>query len=141
MPDDFVFSRSGRQLSAVAYTIIAVTGLAVLIFGLNAHPLISAFFAVILLPAVWDVLANNRAEMKISKDRIQWRVGQRENDAKLDEIERVMARTGLDFSQRVSIRMRDGSRRSIPPACIPPGRVLDTELEARGVKVERTMFL
>lgn len=141
MSDDFVFSRSGRQLSAVAYTIIAVTGLAVLIFGLNAHPLVSAFFAVILLPAVWDVVANNRAEMNISNGRIHWRVGQRENDARLDEIDRVMARTGLDFSQRVSIRMRDGTRRSIPPACIPPGRVLDTELEARGVTVERTLFL
>ncbi|MGI9393939.1 MAG: hypothetical protein ACR2OY_04775 [Boseongicola sp.] len=141
MSDDFLFSRSGRQLSAVAYTIFAVTGLAVLIFGLNAHPLIAAFFAVIVLPAVWDVVVNNRAEMKISDGRIQWRVGQRANDAKLDEIERVMARTGLDFSQRVSIRMRDGTRRSIPPPCIPPGRSLDAELKARGVTVERTLFL
>ena len=141
MSDDFIFSRSGRQLSSIAYTVFAFIALMVLIFGLDAHPLIAAFFAVVVSPAVWDVVANNRAEMNISDRRIHWRVGQRANEARLDEIDRVAARTGLDFSQRVSIRMRDGTRRAIPPACIPPGRVLDSELEARGVTVERTLFL
>ncbi|MGI9395025.1 MAG: hypothetical protein ACR2OY_10305 [Boseongicola sp.] len=141
MPDDFNFSRSGRQLSSIAYTVFAVVGLAVLIFGIDAHPLISAFFAVIVLPAVWDVAVNNSAELSISDGRIQWRVGQRENDARLDGIDRVTARTGLDFSQRVSIRMNDGTKRAIPPPCIPPGRELDAELKSRGVTLERTLFL
>ena len=141
MPDEFRYSRSGRQPSAIAYTMFAAIGLAVLIFWLEAHPLISAFFAVIVLPAVWDVVVNNRAAIQITADRIRWRVGNRENDARLDEIDRIKARTAFDFSQRVNVRMRDGTRRAIPPPCIPPGRVLDTELEARGVRVERTLFL
>ena len=141
MSENFIFSRSGRQWSSIIYTSLAVIGLIVLIFGLNAHPLIAAFFAVIVTPAVWDVIANNRAEMEITKSNIRWQVGKRANSAQLDEIDRVKARTGLDFSQRITISMHDGSRRSIPPACIPPGRVLDAELKARGVWVDRTIFL
>ena len=141
MSDSFSFSRSGRQWSAIAYTSFAIVGLLVLIFGLEAHPLISAFFAVIVTPAVWDVVSNNRAELSISGEDIRWQVGKRANSARLDEIDRVKARTAFDFSQRVSIRLHDGKRRAIPPPCVPPGRVLDTELEARGVWVERTLFI
>ena len=141
MSDEFSFSRSGRKLTTIVYTAFAVIALFVLIFGLDAHPLIIAFFAVVVSPAVWDVIANNRAEFHISDESIRWQVGKRANDARLDEIDRVKARTAFDFSQRVSIRMRDGTRRAIPPPCIPPGRVLDSELEARGVRVERIIFI
>ena len=141
MSDEFSFSRSGRKLTTVVYTAFAVIALFVLIFGLDAHPLIIAFFAVVVSPAIWDVIANNTAEFHISDESIRWQVGRRANDARLDEIDRVKARTAFDFSQRVSIRMRDGTRRAIPPPCIPPGRVLDSELEARGVRVERIIFV
>ncbi len=141
MSDNFSFSRSGRHWSAIAYTSFAVVALLVLVFGLKAHPLISAFFAVIVAPAVWDVVSNNRAEMEITKTDIRWRVGKRAHSARLDEIDRVKARTAFDFSQRISLRLHDGSRRAIPPPCVPPGRILDAEFEARGVWVERTIFL
>jgi hypothetical protein len=141
MAEEFSFSRSGRQPATIAYTAFAVIVLLVLIFRLDAHPLIIAFFAVVVSPAIWDVIANNRAEFHISDESIRWQVGKRANDARLDEIDRVKARTAFDFSQRVSIRMCDGSRRAIPPPCIPPGRVLDSELKARGVRVERIIFI
>jgi len=125
----------------IAYTAFAVIALLVLIFGLDAHPLIIAFFSVVISPAIWDVIANNRAEFHLSDEGIRWQVGKRSNNARLDEIDLVKARTAFDFSQRVSIRMRDGSRRAIPPPCIPPGRVLDGELGERGVRVERVIFI
>lgn len=116
---------------------IAIGCLIVLVFWLNAHPVVVALFAVLISPAVWSIIANTEAHLEIGDHAISWQVGQRGDTVDFDDIDYVKARTSLDLSQRVSVIRKSGGKLHIPGPCLPGGRKLDQALETRGVRVKR----
>ena len=119
---------------------VALLFLFVLIFGVGAHPVIIALFAIFTAPAIWDVLRDARSWLEISDQHIAWGVGSRTGSVRLDAIKEVRTKTSLDFAQRATILEASGAKHRIPMPCLPRNRQLDTELEARGVVVKRTFF-
>lgn len=114
--------------------------LALLIFGVGAHPVIVAIVALLIAPALWDVLRDARASLSVDGAEIAWQTGARTAAVPFTAIDEVVLATTLDFSQRASLRLTDGGRIRIPPECLPGGRVLDNTLEARGIRHRRSLF-
>jgi len=111
--------------------------LLVLMFWLEAHPLIVALFGVLISPAIWTIIAGTEATLTVDETRISWQVGARGDQVELSDIDFVRARTSLDLSQRVAVFRHSGPKLHIPGPCLPSGRQLDDALEARDVSVKR----
>jgi len=58
----------------------------------------------------------------------------------LGRIAEVRLATTLDFSQRATLLLDSGERLRIPPECLPPGRLIDAALAARGLPHQRSLF-
>lgn len=114
--------------------------LGLLIFAVGAHPLIVAIVALLIAPALWDVLRDACATLTVDDTSIGWQTGARTASVPFTAIDEVVLATTLDFSQRASLRLTDGGRVRIPPECLPGGRRLDAALEARGVRNRRSLF-
>ncbi|MEO0655493.1 MAG: hypothetical protein AAFY77_11570 [Pseudomonadota bacterium] len=138
--DRLEFARPSRRPVALAMVGGALAILLVLIFAVNAHPLIVTVFALLIAPAIWDVWRGAEATLRVDDDGIHWTTGARRAEAPWEAIDEVVLATTLDFSQRASLRLSDGGRMRIPPECLPGGRVLDQVLEARGIRHRRSLF-
>ncbi|MEL6645794.1 MAG: hypothetical protein AAFQ79_17820 [Pseudomonadota bacterium] len=140
MATELAFTRNARRPAALAMVGVALVILLVLIFAVNAHPLIVTIFALLIAPAVWDVWRNADATLTVDDTGIRWSSGPRQAGAEWEAIDEVILATTLDFSQRASLRLTDGGRMRVPPECLPGGRVLDGVLEARGIRHRRSLF-
>ena len=140
MTQEFRFQRSARQPKSMAITGAALVALIGAVLVLHIHPVIAAIFALLLLPALWDIASNTRSELTLDTDTLSWRMGGRGDTFQLGEIERVNNKLSLDFSQKAVILMKTGARHRIPPPCVPPDGSLDAALSARDVAVERSLF-
>lgn len=134
------FERRARRPFGLAMVGVALICLVLLIFAIDAHPLIVAIFALITAPAVWDVARDARATLSVDARHLSWNTGHHEITVPLAEIEEAVLSTAFDFSQRGKITLRDGRRVRIPPQCMPRGRSLDAALEARGIIHRRSLF-
>ena len=141
MAEPFVFERRARRPGAYLMVGLALLFLLVLIFGIGAHPLIAAVFAALIAPAVRDLWRDTTASLRIDDDRLTWKAGSRSGEVALADIAEVQARTALDLSQRAAILTENGEKHRIPMPCLPGGRQLDEALEARGVRVRRSLFI
>lgn len=137
MSDSYSHRRTSRNATSFLMVAFAIVALLVLAFGLQAHPFIVALFGALIAPAIWSIIANTEASIRIDKTSISWQVGSRGDRVDFDDIDYVRARTALDLSQRVAVFRNCGPKLHIPGPCLPPGRQLDEALEARGVTVKR----
>ena len=140
MAEPFAFRRPARRPAALALVALALVFLAFLIFAVGAHPLIVTLVALLVAPAVWDVIRNAEATLEIDDTHLRWTSGARAGTARLDEIDEAVLATTLDFSQRASLHLPGAARMRIPPECLPPGRTLDAIFEARGIPHRRSLF-
>ncbi len=140
MAEPFRFQRRARRPAGLAVVAIALVTLAALIFLVDANPVIVVVVALITAPAAWEVLRDSHSLLHIDDEEISWTSGRRSRRVPLGEIDEVILSTSLDFSQRANLRLSGGPRLRIPPDCLPPGRVLDTEFTARNVAHRRSLF-
>jgi hypothetical protein len=119
---------------------LALIAVPVLAFGLRAHWGFVALFVLLAAPAVWEVLSDARSTLGVTRDRISWKTGARGNTIALADIDQVRLATRLDFSQRARLILNNGSKVTIPGACLPPGRELDNVLQGQGITVSRSLF-
>ncbi|MDU8944893.1 hypothetical protein [Ovoidimarina sediminis] len=138
--EPFSFERRARRPFGLAMVTAALLCLSLLIFAVDAHPVIVALFAVVTGPAVWDVFRDARATLQINDKRLAWNTGHHEITVPLGEIREAVLSTSFDFSQRGKIHLSDGRRLRIPPQCMPGGRTLDAALELRAVPYRRSLF-
>ena len=138
--DPLIFERRARRPLGLAMVGAALLCLVLLIFAVEAHPIVVAIFAVITGPALWDVVRDARATLTLDDTNLSWNSGHHDITLPLTEIEEAALSTSFDFSQRGKITLRDGRRVRIPPQCMPRGRSLDHALEARGVIHRRSLF-
>ena len=140
MAETYRFERPARRPFSYAIVSIAILALAVLIFVIDAHPFIVALFALIIAPAIWDVIKGNTATLEITDASISWESGARHATVPIEEIDEASLSTTLDFSQRATLIFKQGGKVRIPVECLPPGRVLDRELTERGIANQRSLF-
>ncbi|MBT8457639.1 MAG: hypothetical protein KJO15_16210 [Alphaproteobacteria bacterium] len=134
------FERRARRPAGLAMVGVALAALLGLIFALDAHPVIVALFALLVAPALWDVIRDSHASIHLDETTFRWQSGARKGAVPFEEIDEAVLSTTLDFSQRASLRLKDGRRQRIPPECLPGGRVLDVALTERGVANRRSLF-
>lgn len=137
MFETFTHRRTSRNASSYLMVTFAIVGLLVLMFALQAHPFVVALFGVLITPAIWSIVANTEASLRIDETSISWQVGARGDSVDFDDIDYVRARTALDLSQRVAVFRNSGRKLHIPGPCLPSGRQLDEALKSRGVTVKR----
>lgn len=140
MAEVLSFERRGRQPRNVAITGAAVIALIAAVVILDLHPVIAAMIAVMMLPAIWDIVVGADATMTIDDTNLTWRMGGRGDSYELDEIERVTTKLSWDFSRKATVFTKSGTKHRIPPPCLPPDVPFDLALKARGVAVTRSLF-
>ncbi len=139
MTEPLRFERRARRPFGIAMVAVALICLGLLIFAIDAHPVLVAIFAIIIGPALWDVIRDSRSTLSLDDTHLRWITGARDVSVPLTEIDEVVLATTMDFSQRATIRLRDGRKIRIPPQCLPGGRMLDTALEERAVIHRRSL--
>jgi len=139
-PEPFRFARSGRSPRAL----LAVGGtwtLLVLAWAwLDAVWWLMALIALATLPALWDILRDTRAGLTISDTALTWYSGRREGQIALAEIAHMRFDTRWDFSVRVTAVLHGNKLVRLPHESVPPHRVLESQLTARGLNVKRHHF-
>lgn len=139
-PDLLEFHRHGR--SAGTATILAAVWAAMLaaIRWLDAAWWLMALLALPTLPALWDLIANPSAGLRLTDARLHWHSGRRQGDLALGEIDRMRLDTRWDLSVRVTAVLTSGRSVRLPHESLPPHRALEQALTDRGVRVERHHF-
>jgi|GEM_PF-3499832 len=137
---DFLHERSARGPRSLALIGIAVVVLLGMVFVVGAALWVIAIFALLTIPAIYDALRGARARLVLNDLTLGWESGRREQMIPLGRIEEVTLSTSLDFSQRATVQLTTGEKLRIPPECLPGGRLLDAELEARGIPHRRSLF-
>lgn len=140
MTEPFVFTRSARSRA----TAIAVLGLwGVLLAAwlwLDAALWIVIPLALFGLPALYDLVADPKAGLRLEDDTISWFSGQRTATLALEEIDHMRLDTRLDFSVRASAVLKTGRKIRLPFESTPPHQAFEDALLARGLKVQRHHF-
>lgn len=140
MKDTFVFSRQGRnnKTFVILGTIYsACIGAFVL---LDATWWLMSGLSLLTIPALLDLWRNPVCGVRLSNTRLDWFSGQRKGTLALTEIVGMRFDTRLDFSVRVTAILMDKKRVRLPDETLPPHRQFETELQARGLTIERHHF-
>ncbi len=134
------FIRRNRSPRSLTIVILWLAGLAAPGLAFGAAWWLLVLLALPVVPLVWDIWTDSAAGMDLDETRLHWFTGRREGAVDLAEIERLRFDTRWDFSVRVTLILRDGKRVRLPQEATPPHRAFESELEARGLKVERHHF-
>lgn len=137
---DFVFVRRGRSARAALLLAASYGALLAAWTGLDAAHWVLAILALPTLPALWDLWRDPRSGLRLSARRLDWQAGARGDGLALAQIGRVRIDLRWDRSARVTAILRDGHRRRLPDAALPPAAQLQRALQARGVQTERHPF-
>jgi hypothetical protein len=138
--EPFRFERRARDPRALS--LLALAGLAVLVLVLAVETAwwIPAGIGLLALPAALEALRDSRSGLAIDAGALSWWSGRRTQAVPRALIAEVVLATGLDFSQRGTVRLHSGERLRIPPESLPPGRRLDAALSAAGLPHRRSLF-
>ncbi|MHA6263925.1 hypothetical protein ACXYMO_12045 [Arenibacterium sp. CAU 1754] len=137
---DFTFERQGRSRRAILALAAAYAVLFAAWWFLDAAPWLIGAIGLFTLPALWEVLANPAAGLRLTQDRVIWHSGRRGGDLRLEDIDHVRLDTRWDFSVRTSAVLTSDKRIRLPDECLPPHRALEMQLKARNIRTERHHF-
>ena len=114
--------------------------LAVLYFGLGAHPGIVAVLLLFSLPAVYDYGANATATLELTDRDIRWSSGRRSGAMPRAQIKRVRLDTRLDLSVRMTLETHQGGKLRLPYECVPKLKSLEAGLRSADIPFQRHAF-
>ena len=136
----YSFSRRGRTPRLLGILICIYAALLAAIILFDAAWWLMALFALPTLPALHDLYADPESGLRLDDRTLSWCSGRRHAELALDEIDHMRLDTRWDFSVRATAVLTSGKKIRLPYESLPPHRVLETELQARGVRVERHHF-
>lgn len=136
----YEFERSGRNHTTVIVltTVWSVCWLAVWKF--DASLIFIGLVLMCTIPALWDVVSNTRAGVRLNETTFFWYSGKACADVNLDEIDMVQFMTRLDLTVRVVVVLKTGKKVRLPPESTPPHKALQARLASLDVKTERHHF-
>ncbi len=133
------YYRSARTRTAY----IALGASILLWFALGAvqtHWVILALFIIPPSLVAWDLMKNDTAHFHMDDTHLTYGIGREEDRVAFDQIEILRLNRRLDFSWRVTMRLKDGNRLRLPPPCVPPMDEFERALEERDIAVDRILF-
>ncbi|MEM0946926.1 MAG: hypothetical protein AAGK37_05940 [Pseudomonadota bacterium] len=140
MADEFRYERPARRPAGYAMVGLGLALLLALIFVFDAHPLLIAVTALAVSPALYEIIRGTNATLRVDDNKIAWTSGTRAGEVPLNQIDTARLATTLDFSQRATLILKNGTKLRLPPESLPPGRALDGECEKRGIAHRRSLF-
>ena len=130
----------GRNHRTATIVILIYFALIAAIIVVDAAWWLMAILAAFTLPALWDLATNRSAGVELNDTALLWYTGKRKATMGLSEIDHMRFDTRLDFSVRVSAVTPERKKIRLPYECLPPHRIFEDALTARGVRVERHHF-
>lgn len=140
MIPDLTYRSQGRSLRTGVTVLGVWLALITLWIGLDAATWIVAFLALFTLPALWDLVKDPPSGLTLNDTTLSWFTGKRRATVQLEEIDLIRLDTRLDFSVRVTLVLKTGTKIRLPFEATPPDQVLEDALNARGLKTRRTHF-
>lgn len=128
MSEAYSFERRGRS----KLTAIVVIGIYVVLACAYVALDISLWFvgitAVFTLPALWDLKADTRSGLTLSKSGVSWFHGKNSATIERSEIKRFRVDLRMDRSVKLSVELQSGRRIRLPQPSTPPLKDLEREL-------------
>jgi hypothetical protein len=137
---DLIYRSQGRSLRTGVTVLGIWIALITLWIGLDAATWIVAFLTLFTLPALWDLVTNPPSGLTLNDTTLSWFTGKRSATVQLEEIDLIRLDTRLDFSVRVTLVLKTGTKIRLPFEATPRDQVLEDALTARGLKTRRTHF-
>ena len=135
--EHIVHGRNRRTVAAVAVTVAMLVWLR-LAFGASMWLL--GPFALVTLPASWDLWSNRSSGVFLDDDALSWHSGRRKGRIGLHEIAHLRFDRRFDFSMRVTVVLRSGQKIRLPQEALPPHPAFTTALQARGIEIQQHPF-
>lgn len=140
MAEPLSFTRRARRPAAFIMLASALIVLAFLIFGVEAHPAIVTVFAVLMSPALFEIIRNAESTLHLDDTHLEWQSGRQSRRIVLADIDRVTLQRIYDFSFRGWVHLKSGQRLRIPEDAMPDADTIRAALETRGIPVSRSIF-
>ncbi len=140
MAADFVFVRRARTPRTMVLLALVHAALIAAVVLLDAALWLIGGLALLTVPALWDLVTDPEAGVRLSDTQLRWHSGRRRGDLALADIDHMRFDTRWDFSIRVSAVLRQGKRVHLPFESTPPHRSFEDQFQARGIPVKRTHF-
>lgn len=140
-PAVYAFDRRGRNRSTLVVLIAVWALLLSAWLWLEAATWLMPLLALPTLPALWEVIANPAAGLRLTDSHLRWFSGRRDAEVALAQIDHIRLDTRLDLSVRATVVLRTGRKLRLPFEATPPHRSFEDALTARGVKVLRHHFM
>jgi hypothetical protein len=122
--------------------LIGLWGAAIALYVvLDASPIIAGLIIIVSLPALYDFMRADIAELEVNQDHIKWRWRKHEHQVPLTQIDYVQLTTRLDFSLRMTLVLTSGQKlRVIDPCVIGNAQDLEAAFTTLGLLVKRSHF-
>ena len=105
-----------------------------------AHWLLILAFAFPPVLMGWELWTNPVGRLTLDAQTLSFDSGRQAREVALADVAKVRVLRRMDLSWLATIVLRDGRKLRLPANCTPPGERLETELAARGLKVDRILF-
>ncbi|MCV3273921.1 hypothetical protein [Roseobacter sinensis] len=138
--EPFTYHRQGRSRITLCSLLAVWAALLLAIIAVDAAPWLMAIIALFTLPAVWELLTNPAAGLRMDARGITWFSGKREVDVSWNEVDHIRLDTRLDFSVRATAVLRGGRKLRLPYEATPPHQAFEAALQDLGVRTERHHF-
>jgi hypothetical protein len=99
---------------------------------------IAAILLAFTLPALWDVIRDNRAWVEVWPNRIVWASALRGGDR--SDIDHVRIDRRFDGGMKITLVHVGGAHTRLPPDIAPPVDVFQTALKDAGIVAQRHPF-
>jgi len=136
----FSYRRQARSRSALLMLPMIWAALAAAWLWLDASGWLIGLIALFTLPALWEVITNPVAGVRLDTAQLNWFTGKRNAEIALEQIDHMRLDTRLDMSVRATAVLRSGRRIKLPYEATPPHRAFEAELIARGIATQRHHF-
>jgi len=140
MTEPFVFEQQARSRRTLLIVLAVWAVLIAAWLWLEAAWWIMAFLAAFTLPAIYDLIRNPKAGLRLEDQTLSWFSGRRHGTLELSEIDHIRLDTRLDFSVRITAVLTSGRKIRLPFECTPPHQAFEDALNAQGVKTQRHHF-
>lgn len=134
------FTRRGRSGRAIAVLLATWSVLLVLRLSIGASGWVLGVLALATLPLAWDILRDRESGVSLGPADLTWQSGFGHGAVPLGAIEHLRLSRRFDLSLRVTVVLRDGTRRRLPPDATPPENWLTAAAARHGLRVESHPF-
>ncbi len=136
----FEYTAHGRNRRTVMALAVTAAVLVWLRLAFGASIWLLGPFALVTLPALWDLWSNRASGVHLDDDALSWHSGRRRGRVGLHEIAHLRFDRRFDFSMRVTVVLNGGQKVRLPQEALPPRRAFSAALQARGIEIQQHPF-